>query len=113
MIDYGVNSVKSYRLEQKYCFRPDFFVQYRKVSAEGVAGSEGLGCSTMKVVLGSVASILLVGIRVFASSFAQDERKEKVMEHRFGFRWIVKGIMDFIFAIGTNIIATTLLPSRY
>ncbi len=67
----------------------------------------------MKVMLGSVASILLVGIRVFASSFALDERKEKVVEHKFGFRWIVKGVMDFVFAIGTNIIATTLLPSRH
>lgn len=65
------------------------------------------------MVLGSVASILLVGFRVFTSSFAQDERKENVMEHKFGFRWIVKGIIDFAFAIGTNIIATTLLPSRY
>jgi hypothetical protein len=67
----------------------------------------------MKVVLGSVASILLVGIRVFASSFAQDAKKEKTMEHKFGFRWVVKGIMEIVFAIGTNIIATTLLPSRH
>jgi len=86
---------------------------YGNVSAEGVAGSEGLGCSTIKVVLGSVASILLVVVRFFASSFAQDERKEKVMGHRFGFRWFVASIFEFVFAIGTNIIATTLLPSPH